>query len=479
MKILFAASEVVPFMKTGGLADVAGSLPLALNNAGHDIRVVMPLYSGIKDEYKKSMKKLMDFNVDLGWRRQYAGIFSLEKNGVIHYFIDNEFYFNRYQVYGEFDDGERFIFYQKALVMMLRKLNFQADIVHANDWHTGLVPLYIKDFAKGDDFYREMKSVYTIHNLKYQGIFPSGILEDVAGLSRDYLTEDGLKYYDAVNFMKAGIVFSDILTTVSKTYAEEIKTSYYGEGLNGIIRDHEYKLYGIVNGIDYDTYNPDGDPNIEENYNINTIQYKADNKEALQKLYGLPVDRDIPLIGMVTRMVKMKGLDLVRHIFEELIQNDVQFVLLGTGDKEYEDSFNYFQSKYPNKVRSRIYFNEKESHLIYAGSDLFLMPSLAEPCGISQLISLRYGTLPVVRETGGLKDTVISYDESSQKGNGFTFKHFNAHDMLFTLKRALKLYDDEDEWLQIITNAMECKNDWEKSSDEYISIYKRLKQQWE
>ncbi|TJX13210.1 glycogen synthase GlgA [Tissierella creatinini] len=479
MKILFAASEVVPFMKTGGLADVAGSLPLAINKAGHDIRVVMPLYSGIKDEYKKSMTKLMDFNVDLGWRRQYAGILTLESDGVTHYFIDNEFYFNRYNIYSELDDGERFIFYQKALVMMLKKLDFKADIVHANDWHTGLVPLYIKDFAKGDDFYKEMKSVYTIHNLKYQGIFPGGILEDLAGLSRDYLTEDGVKFYDAVNFMKAGIVYSDTLTTVSKTYAEEIKSGYYGEGLNGIIRDHEYKLYGIVNGIDYDTYNPDTDPYIEENYNINKIHYKAHNKEALQKLYGLPVDKDIPLIGMVTRMVKMKGLDLVRHIFEELIQNDIQFILLGTGDKEYEDSFNYFQSKYPDKVRARIYFNEKESHLIYAGADMFLMPSLAEPCGISQLISLRYGTLPVVRETGGLKDTVIPYNESTGEGNGFTFKNFNAHDMLFTLKSALKLYDDEDEWLQIITNAMKSKNDWEKSSDEYLSIYKRLKLQWE
>lgn len=479
MKILFAASEVVPFIKTGGLADVAGSLPLAIKKAGHDIRVVMPLYSGIKEEYKSKMKKIMDFNVDLGWRRQYAGILTLEKEGVTHYFIDNEFYFNRYNVYGEYDDGERFIFFQKALVLMLKKLNFKADIVHANDWHTGLVPLYIKDFAKGDNFYKDMKSIYTIHNLKYQGVFPAGIMEDVGGLSRDYITEDGLKFYDAVNFMKGGIVYSDGLTTVSKTYAEEIKTNYYGEGLNGIIRDHEYKLYGIVNGIDYDVYNPETDLNIMKNYNIATIENKAINKEALQKLYNLPQDKDIPVIGMVTRMVKMKGLDLVRHILEELLQNDIQFILLGTGDKEYEDSFNYFQNKYPNKIRSRIYFNEKEAHLIYAGADMFLMPSLAEPCGISQLISLRYGTLPVVRETGGLKDTVIPYNEFSKEGNGFSFKNFNAHDMLFTLRRALELYQDRKEWQQIIKNAMGSKNDWETSSDEYISIYKRLKQQWE
>ncbi len=479
MKILFAASEVVPFIKTGGLADVAGSLPIAIRNAGHDIRVVMPLYSRIKDEYKKSMEKIMDFYVDLGWRRQYAGVLTLKKDDVVYYFIDNEFYFNRYNVYGEYDDGERFLFFQKAIVIMLKKLNFRADIIHANDWHTGLLPLYIKDFAKGDEFYREMKSVYTIHNLKYQGVFPGGILEDVGGLSREYLIEDGVKFYDAVNFMKGGIVYSDALTTVSKTYSEEIKTVYYGEGLEGIIRDHEYKLYGIVNGIDYDVYNPDTDSNIDEKYNWSTIQYKAANKEALQKLYDLPVNREIPLIGMVTRMVKMKGLDLVRHILEELIQKDIQFVLLGTGDKDYEDSFNYFQSKYPNKVRSRIYFNEKESHMIYAGADLFLMPSLAEPCGISQLISLRYGTLPVVRETGGLKDTVTPYNEFTGEGNGFTFKNFNAHDMLFTLNRALELYKDEEKWMQIVKNAMESKNDWDKSSEEYLSIYKRLKQQWE
>lgn len=479
MKILYAASEVAPFMKTGGLADVAGSLPISIKDAGHDIRVVMPYYSKIKDIYKKDIKKVKEFYVDLGWRRQYAGILTLEKNGVKYYFIDNEYYFSRNNIYGEFDDGERFIFFTKAVALMLKELDFKADIVHSNDWHTGLLPLYIKDFARGDSFYEDMKTVYTIHNLKYQGIFPSSILADVAGLSKDYITEDGLKFYDAINLMKAGIVYSDVLTTVSKTYAEEIKTSYFGENLQGIIRDHEYKLLGIVNGIDYNIYNPETDPNIVANYTIDTIEDKKLNKEAIQKLYNLPVNKDIPVIGMVSRLVKMKGLDLVRHILDELLQEDIQVIILGTGDKEYEDSFNYFQSKYPNKVASRIYFNEKESHLIYSGVDIFLMPSLAEPCGISQLLSLRYGTLPLVRETGGLMDTVEPYNKFTEEGNGFSFKNFNAHELLFALKTALSLYKDEDKWKHLMKNAMESKNDWEKSSIEYISIYKSLKQQWE
>ncbi len=479
MKILYAASEAAPFIKTGGLADVAGSLPIAIKREGHDIRVVMPFYSKIKDIYKKDIEKLMEFTVDLGWRRQYAGILTLVKDDITYYFIDNEYYFHRDNIYGEIDDGERFVFFQKAVVLMLKKLNFKADVIHTNDWHTGLIPLYIKDFAKGDDFYLEMKSVFTIHNLKYQGIFPVGLLGDVAGLSMEYFKEDGLKFYDAINFMKAGIVYSDTVTTVSKTYAEEIKTEYFGENLHGIIRDHEYKLLGIVNGIDYDIFNPEKDKNIQKNYSVETLDDKVLNKLALQKLYNLPVNKDIPVIAMVTRMVKMKGLDLVRHIFDELMQNDIQFILLGTGDREYEDSFNYYQGRYPDKVRSRIYFNEMESHLIYAGADLFLMPSLAEPCGISQLVSLKYGTLPVVRETGGLKDTVIPYNEFTGEGNGFSFRNFNAHELLFTLKRALELYKDKDKWNLLMKNAMMSKNDWEKSSGEYIAIYKRLKHQWE
>src|SRR5699024_7581296 len=335
MKILYAAAEVAPFMKTGGLADVAGSLPKSIKDKGHDIRLVMPLYSTIDDRYRSKMKKEMEFYLDLGWRKQYVGVLSLVDQGVTHYFIDNEFYFKRDNIYGEFDDGERFIFFTKAMALLMKELNFKPDIVHANDWHTGLLPLYIKDFSKGDEFYQDIKTVFTIHNLKYQGIFDPSILESIGGLSIEYFHEDGLKYYDKINFMKAGIVYSDIFTTVSQTYAEEIKYEYFGEGLEGIIKKNEDKLVGIVNGIDYDLYNPEKDPNIRANYNFITIGKKKINKEALQDLYGLP-RKKVPILAMVSRLVAMKGLDLVSHILDELLEEDIQFILLGTGDKGYE-----------------------------------------------------------------------------------------------------------------------------------------------
>ena len=473
MKILYAAAEVAPFAKTGGLADVAGSLPKAIKIKKHDIRVVMPLYSSISEEYKSKMKREKEIYVDLGWRIQYAGVLSMKNEGVIHYFIDNEYYFKRDGIYGEYDDGERFIFFTKAAALLLKELKFKADIVHCNDWHTGLLPLYIKDFAKGDIYYKNMKTVFTIHNLKYQGIFEPSILEEITGLSREYYNDDGLKFYDKINLMKAGIVYSDVLTTVSKTYAEEIKYEYFGENLDDIIRKNEHKLVGIVNGIDYDIYNPEKDKNIPCNYNYKSIEKKKLNKQEMQKLYNLPV-RDVPLLAMVSRLVAMKGIDLVRHILDELLQEDIQFVILGTGDKEYEDMFELFRSKYPEKLASRIYFNIKESHLIYAGADLFIMPSMAEPCGISQLISLRYGTLPIVRETGGLKDTVIPYNEYTGEGNGFSFKNFNAHELLNCIKDALNLYKDSEKWLGLIEQAMDSKNDWEKSSEQYVAMYEKL-----
>ncbi len=475
MKILYIASEVDPFIKTGGLADVAGSLPKAIKKNNHDIRVVMPLFSAIKEEFKGQMKFEKYFYVDLGYRRQYVGIMSLVYNGLIHYFIDNEYYFKRYNIYGELDDGERFIFFSKACVLMLKELDFKPDIVHANDWHSGLVPLYIKDFAKGDRFYKNIKSVFTIHNLKYQGVFPQEILGGIGGLSQEYYYEDGLKFYDGINLMKAGIVYSDWLTTVSKTYADEIKYEYFGEELEGVIRKNDYKLSGIVNGIDYEVYNPMTDKNLSANYDFESIGKKKENKWALQKLYNLPI-KDVPVIGMVSRLVAMKGLDLVAHILDDLLQEDIQFIVLGTGDKRYEDMFNYFQARYKDKLASRIYFNAKESNLIYGGSDMFLMPSMAEPCGISQLISLRYGTIPIVRETGGLKDTVIPYNVYTREGNGFSFRNFNAHELKTTIENALSLYHEEDHWNTIIKQAMESKNDWDKSSLEYISIYENLNQ---
>ncbi|MGO1470098.1 MAG: glycogen synthase, partial [Tissierella sp.] len=423
MKVLYITSESVPFLKTGGLADVAGSLPTYLKTMGVDIRVVMPLYSKIPAEYKKEMKYIGYFYVDLGFRHQYAGVFSYKYKNVIYYFIDSEYYFKRDNIYGELDDGERFIFFSKAATQLPKFLDFKADILHSNDWHAGFTPLYREDFARGDSFYGDMKTVHTMHNLKYQGVFPESILEDVAGLSKKYYYhEDGVKYFDNINMMKAGIVYSNILTTVSQSYAEEIKYPFFGETLEGIIKQHEGKLRGIVNGIDYEVYNPKTDKELVKNYDCKTIKEKRKNKRALQKKYGLPVDDSVPLVSMVSRLVEMKGLDLVSRILDELLQEDIQFVMLGTGDKEYENMFSYFQNKYPEKMAARVYFNEAEAHLIYGGSDIFLMPSMSEPCGISQLISLRYGTIPVVREVGGLKDTVEPYNKYTGEGNGFSFK---------------------------------------------------------
>ncbi len=474
MNILYVASEATPFIKTGGLADVAGSLPYALQAQGHNVTVVMPFYSQIGQELKDKMIKIAEFYVDLQWRRQYAGVLEYKEEGLTYLFIDNKFYFDRHAIYGLGDDGERFVFFNKAVVQMIRKLDINLDIVHANDWHCGLVPLYIKDFAKGDNFYNTIKSVYTIHNLKYQGVFPASLLA-LTGLTIDYFNEEGLKFYDSINFMKAGIVYCDALTTVSQSYSEEIRYSFYGENLEGIIRKHEYKLSGIVNGIDYDVYNPKTDKRIPYNFDARALANKKKNKKELQKKFKLPQRDDVPLISMVSRLVAMKGLDLVRYILDELLQEDVQFVVLGTGDQEYENMFRGFQWKYPEKMSAHIYFDEDESHLVYAGSDLFLMPSLAEPCGISQLISLRYGTIPIVRETGGLRDTVIAYNKYTGEGNGFSFSNYNAHELLFAVKDALELYKDKTEFRKLMRAAMKADHSWKSSSQKYTELYKSIK----
>ncbi|MDY0255916.1 glycogen synthase GlgA [Gudongella oleilytica] len=473
MRILYAASEVAPYIKTGGLADVAGSLPKAIAKEGHDVFVVLPLYSRISSTYRDRMKQEAFFFVDLDWRHQYAGIFSIEEDGIKTFFIDNEFYFHRDTIYGQGDDGERFLFFSRAIAQMIKALDLKVDIVHANDWHTGLLPLYIKDYSRGDEAYSRIKTVFTIHNLKYQGVFPPSILQ-LAGLSNEYFHEDGLKFYDAANFMKAGIVYCDSLTTVSESYAEEIRYEFYGENLQGVIRKNDWKLKGIVNGIDYDVYDPEKDPKLPYHYSKDDLRGKALNKEALQRLFDLPENKNVPVIGMVTRLVATKGLDLVRYILDELLQEEVQVVVLGTGEEEYEDMFRHFQWRYPDRLSAHIYFNEGESHLVYAGSDIFMMPSLAEPCGISQLIAMRYGTLPVVRETGGLKDTVKPYNRYTGEGTGFSFANYNAHELLYSLKEAIGVYDDEDTWKSLVVQAMTEKTDWAVSSEKYIKLYEEL-----
>ncbi|MCK9268074.1 MAG: glycogen synthase GlgA [Alkaliphilus sp.] len=476
INILYVTSEACPFAKTGGLGDVAGSLPPAIKKHGYDIRVVLPLHRHIKERYMKGMEQIAQFNIHLGWRNQYAGVFQLKYGDIIFYFIDNEYYFNRDNIYGEFDDGERYAYFSKAVAILSKVIDFKPDIIHTNDWHTALVNLYIKDLRIGDSYYNDIKTVFTIHNIKYQGVYDAWMLSDILGLSpKRYFNDDGIKFYDKINYMKAGIVYCDVLTTVSKTYAEEIKHQFFGEKLEGIIRKEEFKLTGIINGIDYDIYNPQNDRYIEYNYNYGNLNNKFKNKGVIQKLYGLDVRDNVPILAMITRMSSIKGIDLLKHILDELMLEDVQLIVLGTGDKEYEDMFKYYEYYYPNRIAARVYFSEREAHKIYAGADMLLMPSMMEPCGISQLIALRYGTIPVVRETGGLKDTITSYNKFTKEGNGFSFKNYNAHELLFTIKNAVDIYrNNEKDWNGLILNAMESKNDWGASSLEYIGLYNKL-----
>lgn len=474
MKILYVTSEAFPFIKTGGLADVAGTLPKAIKNNGEDIRVVLPLYSQIGNEYRSKMKYIGYYYVDIAWMHKYCGVFELVYEGVTFYFLDNESYFKRNSIYGQFDDAERFIFFSKAVILLLKYLNFKADVVNANDWHSGLVPVYLNDFRNGDDFYKDTKSIYTIHNIKYQGLFDKSVFT-ITGLDNKYLSYTDLEFNNAISFMKGGIVHSNKFMTVSNTYSNEIKTPFYGEGLHDVINYYSYKLIGIVNGIDYDIWNPKTDKNIFKNYTIRSIKNKKINKKFLQERFGLPIREDVLMIGMVTRFTSMKGLDLLSHIFEELLREDIQFVLLGTGDRKYEEMFKYFEYKYPEKVASRIYFSNEEANMIYSACDLYMMPSVSEPCGISQLIAMRYGSLPIVRETGGLADTVIPYNKYTGEGTGFTFSNINAHELLFKTKEAIDVYyNDKELFVKLIKNAMKSKFDWKKSSQEYIKIYKNL-----
>lgn len=474
MNILYVTSEATPFIKTGGLADVAGSLPKALKEKGEDIRVVLPLYKQIAEEYKEKMEYIGYYYVDIAWMHRYCGVFKLEYNDVLFYFIDNEQYFSRDNIYGEFDDAERFIFFSKAVVMLPKFLDFRCDVIHSNDWHSGLVSVYVNDFRKGNDFYKDTRTLFTIHNLKYQGIFDRSVFH-MTGLPGGYMNFNDLEYNNAISFIKAGIVHSNKFNTVSGSYAEEIKSDFFGEGLQDVIKYHEYKLSGIVNGLDYDVWNPKTDNIINTNYDVNTFYKKKLNKKDIQKRFGLEVRDDVCMIAMVTRLTPMKGLDLLRYVFEELVQEDIQFVLLGTGEYEYEEMFKYFEYKYPKKVAARIYFNAKEANMIYSAADLYMMPSIAEPCGISQLIAMRYGSLPIVRETGGLKDTVIPYNKYTGEGTGFSFANVNAHDLLFKTKEAINLYYEErDKFNNLVKNAMNANYNWDRSSNEYIKLYGSL-----
>ncbi|MFD5020142.1 glycogen synthase GlgA [Paenibacillus sp. NPDC058367] len=472
MKVLFAAAEAHPFIKTGGLADVIGALPKALKGAGVDVRVILPKYRGIPEKFTSKMEHLTEVYVPIGWRNQYCGIEHMVYDGIPVYFIDNEYYFGRDGIYGYMDDGERFAFYNRAVLECLPAIDFQPDVLHCHDWHAAVIPMLLQGHYRHNPFYSEMRSVFTIHNLLYQGVFPYEVLGELLGLDSSYF--GGVEYYGNVNFLKGGIVYSDRVTTVSPTYSEEIRTPYYGYGLDGLLNARADVLSGIVNGIDTKSYNPATDTSLATRYRSNLAK-KTENKLALQEELGLPVDANIPMVAMVTRLVDSKGLDLLTRVLDELLyKDDIQFVLLGTGDESYERWFKEAAWRYPAKLSSQILFNDALSRKIYAASDIFLMPSKFEPCGISQLLALRYGSIPVVRETGGLNDTVQAYNEESGEGNGFTFSNYNAHDMMFTLRRSISLYKQPEHWKKITKNAFAGDYSWNVSAQQYIDIYNEI-----
>lgn len=474
MKVMFAVSECVPFIKSGGLADVAGSLPKELVKQGTEVTVIMPKYKDIPEKYLGDLEKVMDFRVQVGWRNQYCGIEKLQQDGITFYFIDNEYYFNRQGLYGYFDDGERFSFFNRAVLESLSYLSYYPDIIHCHDWHTAMIPFMLNVDYKWRREYSQIKTVFTIHNLQFQGIMPRGALGDLLNINDDHFTTDQLEFYGNVNFMKAALVASDKVTTVSPTYMNEIQTDYYGEKLNQLLELRQSDLTGIINGIDEEVYNPATDDVIIQKYSNTNISGKVANKLHIQKMFGLKKDESIPVISMITRLTSQKGLELVRHVFHEIMEENVQFLVLGTGDPEFENFFREMEFKYPDKCKAYIGFDENLAHKLYAGADLFLMPSKFEPCGLGQLIALQYGNIPIVRETGGLNDTVYSYNESTNSGNGFSFTNFNAHDMLYTIRRALQIYQDKDVWSTIVKNAMTMDNSWAQSAFKYNQLYAEL-----
>ena len=473
VKVLFAAFEASPFMKTGGLGDVAGALPRYLNEINVDTRLIMPLFSSIKDEYKKDMIKLSEFYVPFSWRNQYLGLYKLVYRGVTIYFLDNEYYFKRDKAYGYFDDGERIAFFSKALLESIEYMDFEPEILHLNDWHTALSAVYLREMYQGLENFRKMKTIFTIHNLKFQGKFDPNMIKDPLDLERYPNAKRQLLEKDAVNFMLGALNYADYITTVSPTYAEEVKNSFFGEGLQDVFCRRESIFRGIINGIDYDIYNPQTDKNLFVNYDKDTYDLKKKNKIGLQRELGLEEREDVCIIGLVSRLTEQKGMDLLCPIFEEMVDTlDVEFILLGEGDKKFEDSFRYFENKYRGRVSSSICFSEGRSRRIYAASDLFLVPSIFEPCGLSQLIAMRYLTLPIVRKTGGLKDTVEPYNKYTKDGTGFAFQNINAHELLFTIKDAVTLfYDDKETFKKLVKNASAKDFSWKNSANEYKKLY--------
>ena len=476
-KILFVASEAVPFIKTGGLADVVGALPKCFDKKEYDVRVIIPKYLCMKEEYKNQLQYVTHFYMDIGYRREYVGIMQMEYEGIQFYFIDNEYYFSGYQPYGEIRfDIEKFAFFSKAALSVLPVIGFRPDLIHCHDWQTGLVPVYLNDSFQQGEFYRGIKTVMTIHNLKFQGTWDIKTVRQITGLPAHFFTPDKMEAFKDANLLKGGLVYADAITTVSNTYAEEIKTEFYGEHLEGLMQARSNDLRGIVNGIDYDEYNPQTDKFIVKNYNAkNFRKEKVKNKLALQRELGLEENPKAMMIGVVSRLTDQKGLDLIAYMMDELCQENIQLVVLGTGEERYENMFRHFAWKYQGKVSANIYYSEALSHKIYASCDAFLMPSLFEPCGLSQLMSLRYGTLPIVRETGGLKDTVVPYNEFDKTGTGFSFANYNAHEMMDIIRYAEHIYyDKKRDWNKIVEHAMQQDFSWDNSAKQYEQLYDDL-----
>ncbi|WP_418520784.1 glycogen synthase GlgA [Ruminococcus champanellensis] len=472
MNILFAASEALPYVASGGLADVAGSLPSAIVKKGHDCRVVIPLYKCISAEMRASLTFLTNITVDVSWRKQYCGIFTGIYKGVTYYFIDNEYYFGRDGIYGFYDDCERFVFYSRAVLEMIRCIDFKPDIIHANDWQAAMIPVYYQIFYKYQQGYENIHTIFTIHNIQYQGKYGKEVLNELMGIP---LYHTGLLEYDGcVNMMKGAIETADKITTVSPSYAWEILDPWYSHGLDRALNTKQYKLCGFLNGIDVDGYNPETDPAIPANYSVKNMQGKARCKQALLEELGLQ-DGDEPIIGIVTRFVSHKGIDLIRYVFEDILNLGYKFAILGSGEKIFEDFFKEMAWRHPGRVSVTLGFIPQLARRIYAGCDMFLMPSQSEPCGLAQMVAMRYGTLPIVRETGGLRDTVR--DGGGENGNGFTFKTYNAHDMLGACNRAKIAYDDKPRWKALQKTAMESDFSWNVSAELYLGLYRELTEQ--
>lgn len=475
--ILFVASECVPFIKTGGLADVVGSLPKYFNKEEYDVRVMLPKYLCIKDTLRSQFQYVTHFYIDYNWRNQYVGILEMEYDGIKFYFIDSEFYYGGPWPYSNmYEDIEKFIFFDKACLCALPVIGWRPDIIHCHDWQTGLIPVFLNDSFQGNPFFHNIKTIFTIHNLKFQGAWDVKTIREFSGLSDYYFTSDKLEAYDCGNMLKGGLVYSDRITTVSNTYAEEIKTEFYGERMDGLLRARSAQLSGIVNGIDYSFYDPMKDDTIAVPYNADTmLEGKRANKLALQRELGLAENPDAFMIGIVSRLTDQKGFDLVNYMMENICQPDTQLVVLGTGEYRYEQMFRYYAGRYSDRVSANIYYSEPLSHRIYAACDAFLMPSLFEPCGLSQLMSLRYGTLPIVRETGGLRDTVEPYNEYTGEGTGFSFANYNAHEMMNIINYAKRTYyHNRQAWDVMAERAMRKDFSWDASARKYEDLYEAL-----